>query len=142
MKRLSIITAMLCFVTAVSYAQQQSDPLPYNKEKLDSLFGNIPRLFDNMPKRITPLVVPSPDGGYTLREQPFSEKTSSFETYNPGATVINKTNRGIIYNIPLDNMAVLVPNMYAVENMQGSNPRYKPAADSKMPNPLNRKKTN
>lgn len=139
MKRLTIIAAMLLCLIADANAQKQSDPLP-NKERVDSLFGNVPKLFDNMPKRITPLVVPSPDGGYMLREKPFSENPSSFETYNPGATVINKTNRGTIYNMPLDNMAVLVPDMKTVESMPGSNRNYKVAPQGNMPNPLAPKK--
>jgi len=58
-----------------------------------------------------------------------------FQQFNPGATIINRSSRGTIYNMPQDNMAVLVPDMQQVENMPGSNP-YKPAPRSKMPNPL------
>ncbi len=93
-----------------------------------------------MPKRLTPLVVPFPEGGYMLREKSFSEKPTNFETYNPGATVINKTNRGTIYNMPLDNMAVLVPDMKTVESMPGSNRNYKITPQGNMPNPLAPKK--
>jgi len=141
MKRLYFITAILCCALSGAYAQKQSDPLPYNKEKLDSLFDSTPQLFDNMPKRLTPLVVPTPEGGYTLRNKPFPETpNSSFETNNPGATIINKTSRGTIYNMPSDNMAVLVPDMNTVENMPGSNRNYKVSPQGNMPNPLAPKK--
>lgn len=66
----------------------------------------------------------------------FPKLNQSFEQANPGATIINRTNRGTIYNMPLDNMAVLVPGMNTVEIMPGSSPRYQPAPPSKMPNPL------
>ncbi len=126
--------ALLCCILSSSFAQKQSDPLPYNKEQLDSLFKNLP-------KSNQPFVFPSPKG-YTL-----PENMNSFEMVNPGATVINKTTRGTIYNMPLDNMAVLVPDMNTVENMPGSSRNYKPVPQSNMPNPLqpqmyNKKKKN
>ncbi len=69
-----------------------------------------------------------------VRNLPAFNKT--FEQLNPGATIINRTSRGTVYNMPLDNMPVLVPDMSTVEHMPGSSPTYRPAPRSKMPNPL------
>lgn len=69
-----------------------------------------------------------------LRSLPAFNKT--FEQLNPGATIINRTSRGTVYNMPLDNMPVLVPDMNSVEPMPGSSPNYRPAPRSNMPNPL------
>jgi len=71
-----------------------------------------------------------------LRTDSLPHNFPGFEAANPGATVINRTSRGIIYNMPLDNMAVLVPDMQNTEPMPGSSPFYKPAPRSNMPNPL------
>jgi hypothetical protein len=128
MKKVYTISALLLCATAGSFAQKQSEVLPYNKERLDSLFRSFPKLNQ-------PFVLPAPKQ-YSLPEDLFSENPKSFEATHPGATVINHTTRGTIYNMPLDNMPVLVPDMKTVENMPGSSPRYKPAPRSNMPNPL------
>ncbi|MEP6748952.1 MAG: hypothetical protein ABJB86_14570 [Bacteroidota bacterium] len=59
----------------------------------------------------------------------------SFETANPCASVINKTSRGIVYNMPSDNMAVLAPDIRQVENMPGNKLQLDNSKDN-MPNPL------
>jgi len=118
---------LLCAAAGL-FAQKQSELLPYSKERPDSLFRNLPKL--NMP-----FVLPVPKQ-YSLPDNLFSENPKSFEALNPGATIINRTARGTIYNMPLDNMAVLVPGMQMTERMPGSSPYYKPAPRSNMPNPL------
>jgi len=127
MKKLLFITLSL-FCAAGSFAQKKSGSLPYNKEHLDSLFRSLPKLNQ-------PFVMPVPKG-YPVPENIFSEQPGSFETANPGATVINHTSRGTVYNMPLDNMAVLVPDMKKTERMPVSRRDYKPAPRGKMPNPL------
>jgi hypothetical protein len=67
---------------------------------------------------------------------PVNGEINGFEKFNPGATVINKTNRGTIYNMPLDNMTVLVPDMKQQEKMSGSSPDFRISPKSNMPNPL------
>jgi hypothetical protein len=128
MKKVYTITALLFCAAAGLFAQKQSELLPFNKEHSDSLFLSLPKL--NMP-----FVLPVPKQ-YSLPDNLFSENPASFEALNPGATIINRTSMGTIYNMPLDNMAVLVPNMKILEIMPGSSPYYRPAPRSNMPNPL------
>ena len=121
MKRINHILALLLCTATVAFAQKQSDLLPYNKEKLDSLFRSFP-------KSNLPFVLPAPKGLKAGNQQ-------SFEALYPGATIINKTARGAIYNMPLDNMAVLVPYSQQVDNMPGSH-NFRQAPATRMPNPL------
>ncbi len=123
MKSINYIAALLLCTASGAFAQKQSDLLPYNKEKLDSLFRSLP-------KSNLPFVLPAPKG---MR----SDYQKNFETLHPGATVINKTARGTIYNMPLDNMAVLVPYSKQVDNMPGSH-EFRQAPATRMPNPLYR----
>lgn len=118
---------MLCCAAICSFAQKQSGPLPYNKQRLDSLFNQLPKLNQ-------PFALPVPKG-YSLPENRLPRKPKNFEGANPGATVINPTTKGIIYNMPLDNMAVLVPDMNQVERMPVANSRSGNYTD-RMPNPL------
>jgi hypothetical protein len=122
MKKINSIVVLLCCAVAGAIAQKQSDLLPYNKEKLDSLFRSLP-------KSNLPFALPVPKG-------PGAENHQSFEALHAGATVINTTARGTIYNMPLDNMAVLVPNMIQAEKMPGSGD-FRQAPPANMPNSLN-----
>src|SRR5450432_1817052 len=122
MKKLSFITMLTMFASLSSFAQKQSVPLPYNKERLDSIFGSFP-------KSNQPFVAPTPKG-YVIPYNEFTIGSKSFEELNSGVAIISKTNKGIIYNMPLDNMAVLMPDMNTVENMPKKN-------DSKNINPEN-----
>jgi hypothetical protein len=122
------LALMTLFITGTAIAQQYPQVMPFNKKYLDSLLGSAQ-------KKNQPLVIPNPfanadPGTVNLNTPP------GFEDYNPGATVINKTSRGTIYNMPLDNMAVLVPNMNTVENMPGSSNYFKSPPRTNMPNPL------
>jgi hypothetical protein len=121
--------AALVSCTSAGFAQKQSGSLHYNKEKLDSLFRSLPKLNQ-------PFAAPVPKG-FVLPEGGSVQNANNFETANPGATVVDKTSRGTIYNIPLDNMAVLVPNMRETEKMPGSG-SFKIAPRTKMPNPYYR----
>lgn len=127
MKNKYSTAVLLLFTISSALAQKQSDPLPYNKEHLDSMFRQFPKLQQ-------PFVYPAPNG-YNLPEEPVA-----FDAKNPGATVINKTTRGTVYNMPLDNMAVLVPDMKKVEDMPSANSRLRIYKEpDNMPNPLYRK---
>lgn len=117
-----ILVLLLCTATG-ALAQKQGDLLPYNKERLDSLFRSFP-------KSDQPLLLPAPNALQT-------ENMKNFEAVNPGAGIINKTPRGTVYNMPLDNMAVLVPDMGTVEKMPGSG-AFRQAPAGRMPNPLYR----
>jgi hypothetical protein len=121
MKRINQLIALLLCTAAGAFAQKQGDPLPYNKEKLDSLFRSFPPPGQS-------LVLPVPN---TLP----AENMKAFEGVNPAATIINKTSSGTVYNMPLDNMAVLVPDMQGVEKMPGSH-NFRQAPAGSMPNPL------
>lgn len=121
MKRSSSIVALLLCTAAGVFAQKQGGPLPYNKEKLDSLFRSLP-------KSNLPFVLPAPKGSRADNQQ-------NFEALYPGAAVINKTAGGIIYNMPLDNMAMLVPYSQQVDNMPGGHD-FRQAPATRMPNPL------
>ncbi len=123
MKRINQLIALLLCTAAGAFAQKQGDPLPYNKEKLDSLFRSFSQPFQ-------PLLPPAPNAL-------LAENMKTFEGVNPGATIINKTSRGTVYNMQLDNMAVLVPDMQGVEKMPGSRD-FRQAPASRMPNPLYR----
>ena len=125
MKRLYCTAAILLSMAIYANAQKQSGPLPYNKEQLDSLFRTLPRLNQ-------PFVLPVP-------EKIVSATPKNFEAVNPGAVIINKTSKGTIYNMPADNMAVLVPNLQQVEKMPGSNDFIQAPATG-MPNPLYRQR--
>jgi|GEM_PF-1744069 len=132
MKKATIISVLLfCAATGV-FAQKQSGPLPYNKERLDSLFNRLPGLNQ-------PFALPVPEG-YSFPDHIPAENPKRFESLNPGVTFINQTKRGSIYNMPSDNMAVLVPDMRSIEKMPGSNPVYSQALPNNMPNPLQPKK--
>jgi hypothetical protein len=131
MKKTSLISAIVLLATTGSFAQKQPGPLPYNKEHLDSLFSTLPKL--NLP-----FAVPVPKG--YVPPYVSSKNDKSFESANPGAVVINRTPKGIIYNMPLDNMAVLVPYISGMERMPVSDPSFKTAPNNKMPNPLYRGK--
>jgi hypothetical protein len=128
MKKCSFIAAIFLFASIPSFAQKQSGSLPYNKEKLDSLFRSFPKLQQ-------PFALPAPKG-YSLPQYPVPGNPGSFETTNPGVVMINKTNRGIVYNMPLDNMAVLAPDMSGVEKMPVSGHSSKIIPADNMPNPL------
>jgi hypothetical protein len=121
MKKLFFIAAVLMFAAMGSFAQKQV--VPYTRQQLDSLFRSLQ-------KSNQPFVLPKE---YSV---PRHENQGSFEATNAGAAVINKTSRGTVYNMPLDNMAVLVPGMSNTERMPGSSRNYKPAPRSNMPNPL------
>ncbi len=129
MKKQSFMLVVL-FISGAAMAQQQP---PYNKKLLDSLFHKLPDLRTTIP-------VPMPSPEYKLfrypERTPVNEEMNGFEKFNPGAAVINKTNRGTIYNLPLDNMAVLVPDMNRLEKMPGSSPDFRISPQSNMPNPL------
>lgn len=125
MKSIHLIAALQLCTAAGAFAQKQGDALPYNKEHLDSLF----RQFQSPG---TPFVLPAPNGKLL---QPGSNHTGQFEALNPGATVINKTAAGTVYNMPLDNMPVLVPDLNSVEKMPGSRD-FRQAPGGNMPNPL------
>ena len=132
MKNKYSTAVLLLFTVSAALAQKQSDPLPYNKEHLDSMFRQFPKLQQ-------PFVYPAPKG-YNLPENAFTENPVAFEAINPGATVINKTTRGTVYNMPLDNMAVLVPDMKRVEDMSSANSMLRIYKEqNNMPNPLYRK---
>jgi hypothetical protein len=107
------------------YAQKQGDPLPYNKERLDSFFQQAPKLGQPFVLPTDPKPAPSPIA------------SQKFEELNPGAMVISNNSRGTVYNMPLDNMAVLVPNMQGVEHMPVSKQQLKPTVvlPRGMPNP-------
>jgi len=51
-------------------------------------------------------------------------------------TIISKTIFGTVYNMSLDNMAVLVPSLTNVEKMPVSRLFYQPLPRNAMPNPL------
>ncbi|MFT3936313.1 MAG: hypothetical protein QM726_21970 [Chitinophagaceae bacterium] len=128
MKSLFFLGVTLVASTS-AFAQKQEDLSPYNKEKLDSMFRSYPR-------KNQPFVMPAPKD-YSFPENTLTGAPSSdFEKLNPGATIINTTPRGTIYNMPQDNMAVLVPDMNAVERMPGGNKMYRVAPPGNMPNPL------
>ena len=128
MKSLFFLGATL-IASISAFAQKQEDLSPYSKEKLDSMFRSYPR-------QNQPFVMPAPKD-YSFPENTLpGATTSDFEKLNPGATVINTTSRGTIYNMPQDNMAVLVPDMNAVEKMPGSSKTYRVVPQSNMPNPL------
>jgi hypothetical protein len=129
MKKISFIATVFLFAAIPSFAQKQSGSLPYNKEKLDSLCRSFPKLQQQ------PFALPSPKG-YSLLQHSVPENPGSFETTNPGTVMINKTNRGIVYNMSLDNMAVLVPDMSGTERMPVSGYSSKIIPADKMPNPL------
>jgi len=128
MKKSSFIATIFLFAAIHSFAQKQSGALPYNKKQLDSLFRSFPKLKQ-------PFALPAPKG-YSLPQRSVPGNPGSFETTNRGAVMINKTNRGIVYNMPLDNMAVLVPDMSGTERMPMSGLSYKISPADKMPNPL------
>jgi hypothetical protein len=113
-------------------AQKQGDPLPYNKERLDSIFQHAPKLGQ-------PFVLPGNPNPLLSPVAP-----QKFEELYPGATVINKNSRGTVYNMPTDNMAVLVPNMQGVENMPTGKNQTRPNAvvPRNMPNPYYTPKKN
>ena len=132
MKNKYITVVLLLFTVSTAVAQKQSDPLPYNKEHLDSMFRQFPKLQQ-------PFVYPAPKG-YNLPENAVAEYPATFEAVNPGASAINKTAGGTVYNIPLDNMAVLVPDMKKVENMPSTGSRLRMYKEQdNMPNPLYQK---
>lgn len=128
MKSIHLIAALQLCTAAGTFAQKQGAPLPFNMEHLDSLF----RQFQSPG---TPFVLPAPKGKPLL---PGSNNTGQFEALNPGATVINRTAAGTVYNMPLDNMPVLVPDLNNVEKMPGSHD-FRQAPAGNMPNPLFRK---
>lgn len=90
MKQAIIISASLFGICLVANAQKESGPRLYDKERIDSLFNQQPRLL-----------------------QPFA-------VTNPGSVKIGTTSKGTVYSMPKDNMAVLVPDMNNVERMPGS----------------------
>jgi len=122
------LALMTLFISGAVMAQQEPQVMPYNKKYLDSLLGDAQ-------KKAQPFVMPNP---FTNSDPSTIDLTNplTFKDYNPGATVINKTSRGTIYNMPLDDMAVLVPDLNTVEKMPGSSRSFKPAPPSSMPNPL------
>jgi hypothetical protein len=121
MKKQHLVLAALLIPAALT-AQEQQPGLTYNKKQLDSLFG-LAQKFN------LPFVNPVPKTFNLTQPQ-------HFEELYPGATVINKTNRGIIYSMPLDKMAVLVPAMNQLERMPGSSQDFKIGPRDNMPNPL------
>jgi hypothetical protein len=126
MKRSFFVALMVC-LSASLLAQKESGVLPYNNERLDSLLHVNPRLN-------RPFGLPAPKEFNTPFNNP-AEKDYRFETTHPGATVINTTPRGTIYKMPLDNMAVLVPDMSGVERMPGSGRPFRSSQGDRMPNP-------
>ena len=76
MKKMFVIAIATCCTAAGAFAQKQSEPLPYNKQYLDSLFRN-------WPKSNEPFVLPVPKG-YTPPANLFSENPKSFEASNAG----------------------------------------------------------
>lgn len=118
----------LLLISGAAMAQQDSRVMPYNKKYLDSVMGEAYR-------KHQPFIMQVPEGGKDLNTV-YLTTPKTFEELNAGATVINKTSRGTIYNMPLDNMAVLVPDMKKVERMPGSSQVFKVAPRSNMPNPL------
>lgn len=121
MKRINHFFILLLCTATGALAQKQGDLLPYNKEKLDSLFRSFP-------KSGQPLLLPAPN---TL----LADNLKNFEALNHSAVIINKTSRGTVYNMPLDNMAVLVPYLQQVDQMPGSH-EFRQAPATRMPNPL------
>jgi len=129
MKKSCLIAAIFCLPAGL-LAQKQSDTLT-KKESLDPLLRTFPQFNQ-------PFVVPFPKEFNT----PFNnlaKKDNDFETTHPGARMINKTARGTIYNMPTDNMAVLVPDMNQVERMPEGKRWFNSQGD-RMPNPLKPKR--
>jgi len=125
MKRLLIATT-LSFSVALTYAQKESEALPKGPTP-DSTWSVFPKLYQQ------------PFGEAFPKEynRPFNnkgKKNSGFETSNPGAVFLYKTPKGSVYKMPLDNMAVLVPEMSMVEKMPGRRLSDAEQTD-KMPNP-------
>ena len=119
-----MLTALL-FSTAILTAQKQSDQLPRNKDELDSSLQALPGFR-------SPLITPLPKDNNTPFTRP-GANANSFESNNPGTVFLHKTQQGNVYRVPLDNMAVLVPDMARVEKMPVLNSRTVPG--DKMPNP-------
>ncbi len=134
MKKTILAVTIFCVAAGGARAQKESNPLPYNKEKLDSLFRQLS-------KTNQPFVLPVPKG-YTMPDNtgPLGawkyRNERSVETIYPGAVVISRGKRGIVYNMPLDNMAVLVPYNNNTERMPGDKSVLKMAPRNRMPNPL------
>jgi hypothetical protein len=127
MKKSCFVAALVCLWAGL-LAQKESGTLPYNNERLDSLLRVYPK-----PNR--PFVLPAPK---ELNTTPFNspaEKNNNFEATHPGATVINKTARGTIYNMAPDNMPVLVPDMSGVEKIPGNRRTFRSDQGDRMPNP-------
>ena len=122
----SFIVAALSLSAAIAQAQKQPDILPFKKAEPDSAWGLFPKLYQQ------PFGAPFPKE----YSNPFTsgKERNSFETLNPGAVLLNKTSKGSVYQMPIDNMAVLVPDMRAVEKMPGKRSFDVERLD-KMPNP-------
>lgn len=118
----------LLFISGAAVAQQDSRVMPYNKRYLDSVIGEAYRNHQ-------PFIIQVPERSKDPNTI-YLTAPKTFEELNAGATVINKTSRGTIYNVQPDNMAVLVPDMKKVERMPGSSLTFKVAPRSNMPNPL------
>jgi hypothetical protein len=130
MKKQNLFLLAIIICTAAT-AQKEPQTLNYNKKDLDSLFGTAQKYNQLF---IVP-GIPEQKKKSTI-DQNFILTPKAFEELNAGSIVINKTTRGTIYNMSLDNMAVLVPNMSRLEKMPGSNKVFKIAPLSNMPNPL------
>ena len=128
MKKQSFMLVAL-FISGTAMAQLRQPFMPGNKKTIDSLFG-MGYQFRLPPGN--PLI----KGFLNPTEQSLSRLPQNFSELYPGATLINKTNRGAIYNMPLDNMAVLIPDMKQLEKMPGSSPDFRVSPQSNMPNPL------
>jgi len=125
MKRLLIATT-LSFSVGIIYAQKESEALPKSTTP-DSTLGVFPKLYQQPFGETFPKEYNSP---FTNK----AKKNSGFETFNPGAVFLYKTPKGSVYKMPLDNMAVLVPEMSMVEKMPGRRLLDAEQTD-KMPNP-------
>ncbi len=124
----SLVIAALLFPAAQILAQKQADVLPFKKERPDSARGIFPKLQQQ------PFSYPD----FKEYPMPFSsavKKTSNFTAANPGAVFLYKTSNRSVYNMPLDNMAVLVPDMNAVEKMPAGRQQFAFKQIDKMPNP-------
>jgi hypothetical protein len=107
----SLFFAALLFSATRLPAQKQSDVPPRDKERTDSAWGIFPKLYQHP--------VPAPNENNDVFKAP-GAKTNNFEMNNPGASLLYITPRGTVYRMPLDNMAVLVPDMNIVERMPRS----------------------
>ena len=121
----------------VGHGQQPDSTFNHQQKIIDSLFAKAQQY--NLSLVLPKLKIPGNTfgpGGKTV--SPMVTEPGGFNKLYPGAIVLNRTNSGTNYAMPLDKMPVLVPDMNTLERMPGSHD-FTVAPAEKMPNPYGQK---